>query len=350
MKIITDLTKLTIEKNFTLDEILIKMNDGKEAVLLVVENSKLLGIITDGDIRREMVTNGSNSNSNASKIMNGKPITSDDDYTVWKEIFLNNDIEHLPILDKDKNVIKIVRNVENQNKLSFNDSFALIIAGGLGTRMGENYKNQPKCLIEIKGKTILERTLDSISNLGLNKIVLSLNHEYQQIIDYVQNTKYKDSVEFTIEDSPLGTAGSLVSISKDYSEQNCLVLNSDILFDINFFKLKDFFDNSENDFVICTSQYEIEIPYGVIEKEELLDKEYEIIEKPRINFDVIAGIYFVKSKTLAKIDNAKIEMDELIIKIKELDKKISYFNIGANWIDVGNNKQISIAEKLTFIK
>ena len=76
MKIITDLTKLTIEKNFTLDEILIKMNDGKEAVLLVVENSKLLGIITDGDIRREMVTNGSNSNSNASKIMNGKPITN----------------------------------------------------------------------------------------------------------------------------------------------------------------------------------------------------------------------------------------------------------------------------------
>ena len=153
---LTQIKEVSLNKEDSIKKAMQLLDKSKFGFFIVKDKkNRLLGTVTDGDIRREMVTNGSNSNSNASKIMNGKPITSDDDYTVWKEIFLNNDIEHLPILDKDKNVIKIVRNVENQNKLSFNDSFALIIAGGLGTRMGENYKNQPKCLIEIKGKTSL---------------------------------------------------------------------------------------------------------------------------------------------------------------------------------------------------
>ena len=139
MKIIKDLAKLSISKDLLLDQVLLKLNEGEEAVLLVTEKNKLLGIITDGDVRREMVTNGSGSNSNAYKIMNKNPITSTDEFTKWESIFFKNDIEHLPILDNKNNLIKVVRNVKNYESLSFNDTVALIVAGGLGTRMGDNY-------------------------------------------------------------------------------------------------------------------------------------------------------------------------------------------------------------------
>ncbi len=349
MKIITNLSKLSISKDLRLHEILSKMNDGEEAVLLVVENNKLLGLITDGDIRRELVTNGANSNSNANKIMNKDPVTSCDDFTKWENVFLNNDIEHLPIVDKENNIMKVVRNIKNYESVTFSDTAALIVAGGLGTRMGDSYKDHPKCLIEIKNKTILERTLELLSNIGLKKIFISLNHEHQKVIDFVEKSKFKKMVEFLVEEEPLGTAGSLVTLSNKYNELNFLVVNSDIIFDIDFLKLKNYFGESKSDFIICTSQYEIEIPYGVLEKEKILDEKFEIIEKPRIKYDVIAGIYFAKSNSLVDIVNNKIEMDELIIKIKNLNKKITYFNIGSNWIDIGNNGQLKIAQKLSFI-
>tara|TARA_B100001093_G_scaffold295489_1_gene281799 strand:- start:7617 stop:8669 length:1053 start_codon:yes stop_codon:yes gene_type:complete len=349
MKIITDLSKLSISKDLKLDEILSKMNDGEEAVLLVTENNKLLGLITDGDVRREMVTNGANSNSYANKIMNKEPITSIDDFTKWENIFLNNDIEHLPIVDEENNIVKVVRNIKNYESITFSDTAALIVAGGLGTRMGAAYKDLPKCLIKIKDKTILERTLELLCNLGLQKIFISLNHEYQKVIDFIEKSPYKEVVEFLIEEEPLGTAGSLVSLSKKYNELNFMVVNSDIIFDLDFLKFKNYFGESKSDFIICTSQYEIEIPYGVLEKEKVLDKNFVIIEKPRIKYDVVAGIYFVKSNSLKDIDNSHIEMDELIIKIKNLNKKSTYFDIGPNWIDIGNNEKLNIAEKLTFI-
>ena len=188
MKIIKDLAKLSISKDLLLDQVLLKLNEGEEAVLLVTEENKLLGIITDGDVRREMVTNGPGSNSSAYKIMNKHPITSTDEFTEWESIFFKNDIEHLPILDNKNNLIKVVRNVKNYESLPFCDTAALIVAGGLGTRMGDNYKNIPKCLIEINGKTILERALDSLTHLGLNKIIISLSHEYQKVIDFVENS------------------------------------------------------------------------------------------------------------------------------------------------------------------
>ena len=101
--------------------------------------------------------------------------------------------------------------------------------------------------------------------------------------------------------------------------------------------------------MICTSQYEVEIPYGVLKKQQLLEKSFEIIEKPRLRYDIISGIYFAKFSVLKNIENNKIEMDQLIAEMKILDKSISYFDIGNNWIDIGNTEQLSIAQNLPFI-
>ena len=349
MKIITDLSNLIISKDLSLNKILKKMNDGGEAVLLVTDQEKLIGVITDGDIRREMVTNGSNSNSKAFKIMNNNPVTSTDNFKKWENIFLNNDIQHLPVVNDKNKVIKIIRNVKKYKDINFNDTIALIVAGGQGTRMGEVYEKLPKCLVEINSKTILERTLEKLSKLNLKKIIISLNHEHEKVIDFIVSSRFKNQVEFFIEEKPLGTGGSLVTLSKKYSEFNFLVLNSDIIFNADFVKIKNHLLQSKSDFLICTSQYEVEIPYGVLKKQQLLEKSFEIIEKPRLRYDIISGIYFAKFNVLKNIENNKLEMDQLIAEIKILDKSISYFDIGNNWIDIGNTEQLSIAQNLPFI-
>tara|TARA_B100001250_G_C19759662_1_gene771840 strand:+ start:371 stop:1423 length:1053 start_codon:yes stop_codon:yes gene_type:complete len=349
MKIITNLNKLIIDKDLELDQILLRINEGQEAVLIVVENNKLLGLITDGDIRREIISNGHSSNSKAFKIMNKNPVSANEDSSKWKEFFINNDIEHLPIVDKENNIIKIIRDVKNIEGLQFKNTVGLIIAGGSGTRMGEKFKDLPKCLIEVKNKTILERTLNKLADLNLDKIIISVNHQYQKIIEFVNNSKYKNNVEFFIEENALGTAGSIVSLSKANKEKDFLVFNSDIIFDLDFYDLNNFIINEKSDLLICTSQYEIEIPYGVLEKETIVQDTFEIIEKPRIKYDIVAGIYLLKKQTLKNFEEDSIEMDELISKLKKDNVKISYFNIGSNWIDIGNEKQLDIANKLPFV-
>ncbi len=350
MKIINDLDGLLVNKEIRLEEILEKMNRGHERVLLVVNNGVLLGLITDGDIRREIVTNGTKSNATAEKIMSNNPKTSLDKPHLWEEVFLNNDIEHLPIVDAENKVIKIIRNIKNYENFSIPNTVGLIIAGGMGTRMGKEFQNLPKCLIKVKNKTILQRTLEKLETLGLEKIIVSLNHEYEKIIKEIENSKYNNFVEFYIEEEPLGTAGSLVKLSNLNKDYNFLVFNSDIIFDLDFLKMKNYIDENDNDVFICTAQHEVEIPYGVIEKEIQIRDKFKVVEKPRLKFDVIAGIYYFSANSINNDTNSVIEMDQLLEKLELDNKKLVYYDIGSNWIDIGNENQLNIAENLLFIR
>lgn len=345
MKRLTNLDKLIVSKNLYLETVLERINEGGEGVLFVVEDSKLIGIITDGDIRREIISNGLSSNSQAFKFMNTDPVVAKKDEVNLNEFFINNDIMHLPILDDQSKLIEAYRSTNNVTQEIIDEKIILIVAGGLGTRMGKKYEKLPKCLIEINGKTILERILEQTSALKPFKTIISVNHEYRKIIDFVDKSKYGNEVEFLIEEESLGTAGSLVELGNKHPERDFIVFNSDIIFDINFPEFLQYIKSSNNNFVTCTAKYEIEIPYGVIEDLGPIDKDINIVEKPRITYNVIAGIYFIKKHILSSFTEGQIQMDELINNVNEKFGKIGYFNIGSSWIDVGNEKQLKIAKK-----
>ncbi len=345
MKRLTNLDKLIVDKNLSLETILERINEGGEGVLFVVEDSKLIGLITDGDIRREIISNGLSSNSQAFKFMNTNPVVAKKDEGDHNDFFIKNDIMHLPIIDDQSKLIEAYRSSNISTKEVVDKKIILIVAGGFGTRMGKKYEKIPKCLIEINGKTILERILEQISALKPFKIIISVNHEYKKIIDFVDKSKYRDEVEFLVEKESLGTAGSLVQLGNKHPEKDFIVFNSDIIFDINFSEFLKYIKSSNNNFVTCTAKYEIEIPYGVIENLEPIDKDINIVEKPRISYNVIAGIYFVKKHILSSFSEGYIQMDELIKNINEKFGKIGYFDIGDSWMDIGNQKQLKIAQK-----
>lgn len=345
MKEITNIEKFLISGSESLENILTLMEKGAERILLVVDvKKKLLGTITDGDIRRELISSGLNASSNAQKIMNPAPIFSiDKEKDRWSNYFIENEIEHLPICTEDKIVKKIIRFTPEKNNLLKNVS-VLIFAGGKGVRMGDKYSNTPKAIIEINEQSLIARILDNLGNEGFHNISIALNHESEKIINYLNEKIPDNSFNFIIEDEPLGTAGALFELIKqDGIEENILAINSDILFQSNLTKFLDHHIDLENDITVGTAKYSYKLPYGVVHEENV--DQFSIEEKPIQNFNVLSGIYIVNKEILGRFKTTKLDMDNLIKTIQEMNNSIGYYDIGSKWMDVGNEEALELAKK-----
>ena len=345
MKEINNIEKFLISGSESLENILTLMEKGAERILLVVDvKKKLLGTITDGDIRRELISSGLNASSNAQKIMNPAPIFSiDKEKDRWSNYFIENEIEHLPICTEDKIVKKIIRYTPEKNNLLKNVS-VLIFAGGKGVRMGDKYSNTPKAIIEINEQSLIARILDNLGNEGFHNISIALNHESEKIINYLNEKIPDNSFNFIIEDEPLGTAGALFELIKqDGIEENILAINSDILFQSNLTKFLDHHIDLENDITVGTAKYSYKLPYGVVHEENV--DQFSIEEKPIQNFNVLSGIYIVNKEILGRFKTTKLDMDNLIKTIQEMNNSIGYYDIGSKWMDVGNEEALELAKK-----
>ena len=345
MKEINNIEKFLISGSESLENILTLMEKGSERILLVVDvKKKLLGTITDGDIRRELISSGLNASSNAQKIMNPAPIFSiDKEKDRWSNYFIENEIEHLPICTEDKIVKKIIRFTPEKNNLLKNVS-VLIFAGGKGVRMGDKYSNTPKAIIEINEQSLIARILDNLGNEGFHNISIALNHESEKIINYLNEKIPDNSFNFIIEDEPLGTAGALFELIKqDGIEENILAINSDILFQSNLTKFLDHHIDLENDITVGTAKYSYKLPYGVVHEENV--DQFSIEEKPIQNFNVLSGIYIVNKEILGRFKTTKLDMDNLIKTIQEMNNSIGYYDIGSKWMDVGNEEALELAKK-----
>tara|TARA_B100001564_G_scaffold344216_1_gene341559 strand:- start:10 stop:1068 length:1059 start_codon:yes stop_codon:yes gene_type:complete len=345
MKEINKIEKFLISGSESLENILTLMEKREEKFLLVVDvKKKLLGTVTDADIRRELISSGLNTSSNAQKIMNPTPIFSTDkEEDKWSNYFIENEIEHLPICTEDKIVKKIIQFIPKKNNLMKNVS-VLIFAGGKGVRMGAKYSNTPKPIIEINQKSLIARILDNLINEGFHNISIALNHESEKIINYLNEKIPDNSFNFIIEDQPLGTAGALFELIKqDGIEENILAINSDILFQSNLTKFLNHHIDLENDITVGTAEYSYKLPYGVVHEENI--NQFSIEEKPIQKFNVLCGIYIVSKEILSKFNTTKLDMDKLIKATHEMNNSIGYYDIGSKWMDVGSEEALELAKK-----
>ena len=345
MKEINKIEKFLISGSESLENILTLMEKEKEKFFIVVDaKKKLLGTISDADIRRELISSGLNASSNAQKIMNSTPIFSTDkEKDKWSNYFIENEIEHLPICTEDKIVEKIIQFIPKKNNL-LKDVSVLIFAGGKGVRMGAKYSNTPKTIIEINQKSLIARILDNLKNEGLHNISIALNHESEKIINYLNEKIPDNSFNFIIEDEPLGTAGALFELIKqDGVEENILAINSDILFQSNLTKFLDHHIDFENDITVGTAKYFYKLPYGVVQVDNV--DQFSIEEKPTLKFNVLCGIYIVNKEVLSKFKTTKLDMDSLIKTIQEINNSVGYYDIGPKWMDVGSEGALELANK-----
>lgn len=210
---------------------------------------------------------------------------------------------------------------------------AVILAGGKGTRLKPFTTNFPKPLVPIGDMPILELVLRQLKYYGFTDIVLAVNHLAELITAFCGNgRKLGLNITYSVEDKEMGTAGPLTLIEK--LEDNFLVMNGDILTTINYNELFNYHIREGNDSTISVYRKEVKVDLGVLEIKDNEFKNY--IEKPTYCFDVSMGIYIFNKNILEYIPkDERMDMPELILRLKKENKKIMCFKGDYYWLDIG---------------
>lgn len=322
----------------------------KEAlrVLLVInENGALLGVITDGDIRRHILKRGSLDVA-VTEVMRKNPITALE--TECKDQLLvkmqNLNILHLPIIDSDN----IVIGLETLNSLTAkttHTNWIVFMAGGLGTRLHPLTLDSPKPLMKIGNKPILEILLENFISKGFVNFYFSVNYKANMIQDYFSDgKKWGVAIHYIHEDRRLGTVGSLNLLPAKPNEP-FFVVNADIMTNLEFDKILEFHQYHIHNPIatVCVRQYENTIPYGVVNINPHDHCLLNIEEKPTHTYFVNAGIYILHPDVLYYFPDTAVhyDMPSLLSELVKKNKIVATFPIREYWLDVGSHANLSQA-------
>ncbi|MCX7121849.1 MAG: nucleotidyltransferase family protein [Gammaproteobacteria bacterium] len=340
--------RVLISPNGTIISAVEKLDQEALGVLLVVDvEHRLLGVITDGDIRRHLLKHGS-MDEPVYRIMNKNPKTALE--TENKEQLLmkmqNLNILHLPILNLQKKVVGL----ETLNHLVAKrnrDNVVIFMAGGLGTRLHPLTLDYPKPLVKIGNKPIIETLLENFISNGFQKFYFSVNYKAKMIQEYFGNgEKWGVNIQYLEENQALGTAGSL-KLLPSKPRLPFYVVNADIMTNLNFEQILEFhhYHLHHPAATVCVRQYQNTIPYGVVNIDKKKQNLINIEEKPTHNYFVNAGIYILNPEVLDYFpeENIVYDMPTLLSDLVKKNKLVATFPIREYWLDVGSHANLSQA-------
>jgi dTDP-glucose pyrophosphorylase len=320
-----------------------QLEETERKTLFVVDDEKrLVGALTDGDIRRWILAEG-NLDGTVEKICNTNPCTVHEGYDVeWvKKEMLGKRIGAIPVVNTRKEVVDVlfwenlfgatlVRKLARPIELP-----VVIMAGGKGTRLDPFTKILPKPLIPLGDKTVIEIIIDTFVDCGVASFYISVNYKSKIIKSYFEELNPPYAIEYLYEDKPLGTAGSLRQL-RGSIKTPLIVTNCDVIIKADYRDIVEHHISSRNDVTLVASLKNYSIPYGVCEIENggTLSR---IQEKPEYNFLVNTGMYLLQPETLELIpENELFHITQLIEKVQGAGGRIGVFPISdKSWIDTG---------------
>jgi dTDP-glucose pyrophosphorylase len=322
----------------------------KRIAVVIDEKSKLVGTITDGDVRRSILAGGT-LQTPVKDFMNSNPVTAFENSSkeALFNLMKNNNILAIPLVNKDGKFIDLSHISEiSQDKAEinkYNISTAVIMAGGLGMRLRPITENIPKPMVDIGGMPLLERQIKKLSGFGIQKIYLAVNYLSEVIESHFNDgSKHGVEIHYLKEKESLGTGGAL-SLLPEKPDKPFLVMNGDVLTNSNFQSLSEFHFHQANDITIAGFSYNINIPFGVIDNNGPLVQTLQ--EKPSENFLCNAGIYILSPKALEQIPHSKFyNMTDLVNDYLGLGKPVSIFPIHEYWSDIGTSNDLDNARKI----
>lgn len=335
--------KYIVKRTSNLMEVIKCINDNPEKVALAIdEDERLVGIVTDGDIRRALI-DGAQSKDPISKYMSSDPIYIEENAKMdLQRYMIKKNIRHLPVVDSERKILRL-EFLHSLVKMKKEDNWVFLFAGGLGERLQPLTNDLPKPLIKVGNKPILEDILNSFQDEGFNKFFISVNYKSEMIEEYFgDGGKIGCKIEYIKESKSLGTAGSIANIPREITKP-MIVMNGDILTKLSFTALLDFHNDSNSDFTTCIRQIELSIPFGVVKAEE--QKLISIVEKPSQKYNINAGIYILNPSVISYLQkDQKIDMPELLNLLINKKKNVSVFPIHEYWIDIGRKGDLKQAE------
>jgi dTDP-glucose pyrophosphorylase len=338
---------ITISKNTLLKDVLKIIDQSSKQICLVLdENKKLLGTISDGDIRRALLRNISLDDTVENVYFKNPTVASINDS---REVILNickiKKIHQIPIVDDDYLIIGLER-LEELIGAPIKKNKAVLMVGGLGTRLRPLTDSTPKPLLHVGGKPILQTIVERLVSHGFVEIIMCVSYKSNMIQDFFEDgSKFGANIKYIHEEKRLGTAGALSLLTdKKKPKEPFFVMNGDLLTTVNFEHLLDFHLSNHSKATMCVREYDFQVPYGVVSIKDGRIK--TIDEKPTHKFFVSAGMYVLNPPCIDIIPkNQYYDMPSLFEKMIEGNNKVISFPLHEYWVDIGKIDQYNRANQ-----
>jgi len=306
----------------------------REVVLIKNGSEIIIGVITDGDIRRGLL-GGLVMTTPAAQVMttNFISVPPKTDRTAVLDLMKALRIRHVPAIDATRHLIGI-HFLEEIIGTPLRPNVAVIMAGGKGTRLRPYTENCPKPMVKVAGRPILERIVLNLVGNGIRQIYISVNYLAHMIEEHFgDGSAFGCQITYLRETTELGTGGALSLLPTDL-QHPIIVLNGDQITRINITGLLNKHDDVSADATMSVGHYQHEVPYGVVhQKNGLLEK---LEEKPALDILINLGLYVINPEAIRLVPRNQFFMiTDLFSTLLEQKKNIATYFSDEDWIDVG---------------
>jgi len=345
-----DWKKASVSLKASLRDAAKNLTESSLRIVLVLDDSgKLLGTVSDGDIRRGLLR-GLTLDSDVNEILRKNPLVAPEgmSQSLVRQLMAANKVQQIPEIDTEGRVVSLHTWDEFITTESISNKM-VIMAGGKGTRLRPHTENCPKPMLLVGGKPMLQHIIERARDEGFGGFLLSVNYLAHMIEDYFgDGGAFGVNIGYIHEESPLGTAGSLSMISKLVDEP-FVVTNGDVMTDIRYSDLLEFHKRQESIATMAVRLHEWQHPFGVVQMEGLNIVGFE--EKPVARSHINAGVYALDPVALQELSYGEsCDMPTLFERLQTRSYKTIAYPMHEPWLDVGRPTDLDQANQARITK
>jgi dTDP-glucose pyrophosphorylase len=319
----------------TLEQVISVMDASSLQICLVVDAAgKLLGTVTDGDIRRGIIRTHSLSGA-VSEVMKRNPVVSslDVDRGAQRELMARTSVRQLPLLDREGHVVGLILRDDLEAPEPI-DNWVVLMAGGLGKRLRPMTDDTPKPLLQVGHKPLLETILESFVEHNFRRFFISVNYMAERVKEHIgDGSRWNVEVRYLEENAQLGTAGAL-GLVDEAIDSPLIVMNGDVLTKTNFAQLLAFHREQGARATMCVREYDVQVPFGVVDIDK--GRVARLREKPVNTYFINAGIYVLEPDMLPLVTRGSaLNMTDLFQILIDRGDQIAVFPVREYWLDIG---------------
>lgn len=330
----SEITQYLVESTTSVKHAIERLDRLPTKLLLVVNSKKLIGSVTDGDIRRALMSHFSLDISVA-KIMNNAPKTlaAKDSTMMAKGLIQKFGISAVPVVNTEGEIIDLLQ--DDKHLIQKRDNAVFLMAGGFGTRLRPLTNDCPKPMLRVGDKPILETIMEQFVSRGFHNFYISTHYLNEQIESHFGDGEdFGVTISYVHEENPLGTAGAIGLLPESAKEKSLILMNGDLLTNLMFDEFLDYHLEESSGISVGVKEYQYQVPFGVISHQG--NRVQEIIEKPIQSEFINAGIYCISPQVLNQVrTNEYLDMPTLIQNQLDLGNNVSMFPIHEYWLDIG---------------
>jgi len=338
--------QIAIHKDTPLETAIETLDKGGQRIVLVVDNEdRLMGTLTDGDVRRALLRHQTMTTP-VGKIMCATPQVAELHWTREKTLAVmeNTRLLQLPVVDPAGRVVGLETLHELLDKKKI-DNPVFLMAGGFGKRLHPLTQDCPKPMLKVGDKPILELILQSLADAGFHRFYISTHYLPEMIRDHFgDGSKWNVTIRYVHEEEPLGTGGALGLLPENEIQLPMVLMNGDLLTRVDYRGLLEFHQRYQGAATLCVREYESQVPYGVIQSEG--HRITQIVEKPVQRHFISAGIYILSPELVERVaPGQRIDMPTLLEQEIAAGRDVNMFPVHEYWLDIGRMDDFQRAQE-----